>query len=530
MAKKNILAVFFGAVIVLIISSFYQYNQNTVDILQVWVVPSLERIGQHDAPGDQKSISLYAALGESESFQIGIRANTQRLTNVRVAVSDLHSTSGHAIAASNVTLYREHYVLVSQSSPNRGGENQPLGPGWYSDALIPFFDPVMQHAPGSALLRAMPFDLEPATNQPIWVDVAVPREAIAGHYTSTFTIQSDQAQYSGAFELNVWNFSLPVRPSFHSLFLFLSNKTPEARAELLRHKLMPNSVEVNEQQDFIKNFGLNGINAGFWSGAQIDTCAMRPVPAFGDFQAVVEDVPPDIFLYNYTADEIDDCPNLYAPMKRWAQQLHHAGIANLVTMTPVPELFDDGSGQNRSAVDIWVLLPKMYDSAPARVAEVLRKGDRVWSYNALVQDDYSPKWEIDFAPINFRIQPGFISQSLGLTGLLYWRVDGWTRDPWNDVQTYTTNGEQYPGEGMLVYPGEQVGVNGVVPSIRLKWLRDGVEDYEYIELLKQRGEGDWALQRARGVGASWSEWTKDPATLAATRYQIGLKLNQANAH
>ncbi len=40
--------------------------------------------------------------------------------------------------------------------------------------------------------------------------------------------------------------------------------------------------------------------------------------------------------------------------------MHAAGIANLVTMTPTPELLDDGSGTGRSAIDIWVVLPVMY--------------------------------------------------------------------------------------------------------------------------------------------------------------------------
>jgi hypothetical protein len=31
---------------------------------------------------------------------------------------------------------------------------------------------------------------------------------------------------------------------------------------------------------------------------------------------------------------------------------------------------------------------------------------------------------------------------------------------------------------MLVYPGDPVGVPGTVPSMRLKWIRKGVEDHE----------------------------------------------------
>ena len=74
---------------------------------------------------------------------------------------------------------------------------------------------------------------------------------------------------------------------------------------------------------------------------------------------------------------------------------------------------------------------------------------------------------------------------------------------------------------MLVYPGAYVGVAGVVPSMRLKWLREGVEDYEYIELLKRRGRGAWALQTVRGIATDWSNWTQDTGALEAARRILG---------
>jgi hypothetical protein len=39
----------------------------------------------------------------------------------------------------------------------------------------------------------------------------------------------------------------------------------------------------------------------------------------------------------------------------------------------------------------------------------------------------------------------------------------------------------FNGDGMLIYPGK----NGPLPSIRLKMIRDGLEDYEYLTLLKK---------------------------------------------
>jgi hypothetical protein len=79
---------------------------------------------------------------------------------------------------------------------------------------------------------------------------------------------------------------------------------------------------------------------------------------------------------------------------------------------------------------------------------------------------------------------------------------------------------------MLVYPGEQVGVKGVVASMRLKWLRDGVEDYEYIQILKNLGKEDVALKIARSVGPDWTHWSRDPVAIEAARQQLGEAINQ----
>ena len=78
---------------------------------------------------------------------------------------------------------------------------------------------------------------------------------------------------------------------------------------------------------------------------------------------------------------------------------------------------------------------------------------------------------------------------------------------------------------MMVYPGQPAGISAAAPSMRLKWIRDGVEDYEYVELLKQAGYGDWALKIARRVGGDWSHWTRDPEMLEAARLELGQKLD-----
>lgn len=503
-------------------------NSVSLSVPTIWVTSGLERIGLTAQPGRSTSIELYAARGEYEPFQIGIQADQGALTNVNVSMSALQDAAGHTISNGNITLYREHYVYVEHPSPNELiSSNRSLGAGWYADGLIPFVAPNTQADLTDAELDAVPFYLEAGTNQPIWVDIFVPRNTPAGTYTGTFTVTSDQGEASGQVSLTVWNFELPLKPSLNSSFQLWDETRKAAMVEVLKHRLMPAAnFDPADERELIDQWGLRSQRLPFWSGADVDSGTMNPPPSVEEIRALAAQHQPDLQLYLFPADEIGAYPNLHEPLRQWARNIHQAGVLNMVTIAPIPELYDDGSGTGRSAVDIWVLLPNMFDAASEGIAEVMRRGHQVWSYNALVQDGYSPKWQIDFAPINFRIQPGFISQSLGLTGLLYWRMDQWTEDPWNNVQTYFNQNNYYPGDGMLVYPGQQVGIAGIVPSMRLKWLREGVEDYEYVQILKNLGRGEWALQVARQAGQDWKTWTQNPEVLESVRRQLGEEIHK----
>jgi len=57
--------------------------------------------------------------------------------------------------------------------------------------------------------------------------------------------------------------------------------------------------------------------------------------------------------------------------------------------------------------------------------------------------------------------------------------------------------------------------------MRLKWLRDGVEDYDYVQILKDLGKADLAMQIARSVGPDWTNWTRDPNAIEAARQKLG---------
>jgi Domain of unknown function (DUF4091) len=495
----------------------------------VGALDGMTRAGLSGEINRMSAVQLYAARGEYEPFQIAVDAEKGSIGLVSVAVSDLRSADGvNVISRTNLPIFREHFVKVTKGSLDLHGSNRPLGPGMFPDALIPT-TAVTSGRP--VRFSGAPATVEPEARAMFWIDLWVPRQTSPGSYSGTVTVLGGAETAVIPISLVVWRHTLPLRPSFKSSFGINRKRIGDARLTelLLAHRLMPFLVDSKRSTYFADKFGLNASGLWFFGNANVRTCKMDTPPAPHLFRSAIARYPSDVETYEYAADEIDPCPSMFPALRQWSQNVHEAGGKLLVTVTPTPELFDDGSGTGRSVVDIWVLLPKMYIAGRPNVEKALRKGDEVWSYNALVQDSYSPKWQIDFDPINYRIQPGYLSQSLGLAGLLYSEVDHWNSDPWVDTISLVAGGHEFAGEDMLVYPGEPAGSDSPLASMRLKWLRKGVEDYEQVEMLKRSGHGEWALDMIRSIASDWKSWTHDPAALESVRRRLGTELDRLEA-
>lgn len=474
------------------------------------------RLGEWQLP--QTLTVLQAAKNEYEGFQLLIRAPKGGLSNVRVELEPFRNEAGETLPPP--TLYREHYVYahaVKQDYYKREtfvATNVPGGAGWYADALIPF-----EVEKADARFRAQPFEVAGFQNQPIWIDVYVPEEAQAGRYTSQYTVSSDQGEVTGEVRLEVWNFTLPKSPSLGSSFLVWDYNEKAMYVELLKHKLMPDYVEREYQAELLEDWGLRLLRLGFVSGGDYKSCAMRPPPSLAEMEKAASEQDERLSLYIYPADEITGCLNLTPDLRAWADVAQEAGVKNLIPMFPRPDLYE---GEARSAVDVWVIYAEqlMAEGALATLRAVQAKGDEVWSYTALAGEPHQPQWALNYGAFDFRLLAGFINLRYDMTGLLYWRVDNWSEDPWRALKV-TGDPNNYPaGEGMLLYPGEAVGVNGVVPSIRLKWLREGVEDYEYGQLLKTLGKREVLEPAVQRVVADWYHWTRDVRVLERSRQEL----------
>ena len=505
----------------------------------VWVASGLSRIGQTDPPGPVFSINISGARGETVDAQVVVQAPASGLTKVNVSASALKGVSGATILPANITLYREYYISVAGTANYGGGSNRPLGAGTYPEPLIPFNDPE-SNSPlcgTKAVLKACDASVSAGRNQPYWIDISIPEAATnapPGKYTGDITITSDQGKASIPVVLTVWDFQLPKQPSELSLWTLWSpgegNTLTSLNQALMRNKVMGWYVEASSAAAGAASFGLNR-SALIFSNSLAIQCdgTSKGLPQTNQINAMASKFPPTIKLDLYVADELNGCPKAYAALKTIGRRAHAANFnvrTILTTNTPDGKLVDEGDG--RSAVDHWALLV----SAEQWPALPFTAGGDLWSYTSCnTGAGNAPEWMIDYSPINERIQAGFLNWTQGATGILYYRADGWTAGntigSWNNLNVATCGGGlPRPGDGIFVYPPGPIASSEPAPGIRLKAIRDGIQDYEYAQMLSNLGQAGFAKSSLRPIASSWTNWTRDPSLLESARGQLGQKLSQ----
>ena len=134
----------------------------------------------------------------------------------------------------------------------------------------------------------------------------------------------------------------------------------------------------------------------------------------------------------------------------------------------------------------------------------------------MVQDNYSPKWLLDYPLIDYRIHPGFINYSIDADGFLFWVIDNWNTvgDPWSSLDM------TYNGDGLLFYPGSDVGLDDTfVPSLRVKAIRDGFEDYELC--VAANAKGVEVKEKISAIATDFTNWTQNSKILLEKRVSLG---------
>ena len=111
-----------------------------------------------------------------------------------------------------------------------------------------------------------------------------------------------------------------------------------------------------------------------------------------------------------------------------------------------------------------------------------------------------------------------------------WDADGGAfvlEDPWESAASITDgDGKPVYGEGWLLYPGTPVGYGGACPSIRLKIVRDGIDDIEMFYLAEKYLDKEWIVEKTKEGTPTLTEYSSGDK-YASLRIEIGNALEEA---
>ncbi|UCG59789.1 MAG: DUF4091 domain-containing protein [Phycisphaerales bacterium] len=539
--------------------------------LQIWTVTETQRIQRSAPPGKRLAVNLGAARNEWESFQILMRSDRQ-VKGVRVEAGDLRARGGASLGAGGARLFRQHQVYLDVGTYR----NDAFKPDWYPDPLIPFQHPVRGDKLETARFRAIPFDLPADETHGFWVDLYVPAEAAPGDYRGVYRVTAlGGMTVDIPVTLTVWDFALPRTPTLVTAFgsparrmrgyyrqKAEAGKEPEPKdwaaveaqcaqlaarhrvnatppAESLRPVARPDgslripAEQLNALREFVDRYHVNAIQIPHPSSAVKDPereqSKLRAWLAAFD-RAAKELNRPHVVFFIYLKDEPNTLED-YRYVQKWGRAIRQANSSVKVLVVeqtwtePGKGGADSAWGNLYGAVDIWCPLFSLFRAESAAGRQAL--GETIWTYTALCQGQPTPWWHIDYPLMNYRV-PAPIAWRHGIKGLLYWGgMSYWreTDDPWAQVPVYTGGGARqrggrgivFNGEGSLVYPARAAGYDGIVPTLRLKALRDAIEDYEYLATLERLGKREQAERIVRPLAESWFQWEKNAAVYERAR-------------
>lgn len=503
------------------------------------VVSSLVKVRPGVSVQGSSAAQLSVARGECAGTQVVLPGNVSRVTARHLSLKG----PGAALSAS---LWREAFIDVKTPSNSQGA----TGP--WPDPLVPV------ETRGEPSLPAI-----------LYVEVCPPEAQEPGTYQGKLRVKADgTAVPEVPFTVEVQPFALPATsslPTSFGLSLYsiakghgLSPESPEARKllrayarALLEHRLSahgmsmtPPPVRFEDSRAEVDFHAYDEEMAPFLdgsilpSGARFTTTDVREsrqastdAEKVAYYRAFAEHFrskgwTAQLFFYAKDEPKPEDVPLVKAQSSR--VRAAGTGIPVLVT-APLDDALRDSADILAPTLNCFFPRPGPQTCRNVVPIDQLRaklpQGTRVWWYQSCnshgctggpatdpaIERVYSgwASYMVDH-PATLNRAMGPLAFLTGVDGELYYdTVYAYnTKDPWKDVFEFGGN-----GDGTLFYPGTpaRLGTKEHQPvvSLRLKQIRDGLEDYEYLHLLARLGDKESARSLARRLARSGYEIEQD---------------------
>lgn len=203
------------------------------------------------------------------------------------------------------------------------------------------------------------------------------------------------------------------------------------------------------------------------------------------------------------------------------------------------------------SISSWAVHTIEFDAA--KFNKYAKQGIKQWLYGPMIYESKVNSW---VGSSTFTDLPLVNDRAISWSAFKYkahswisWGIGAGWKAGWYDPETWKSandggNADGYDekklnGNGMLIYsPGIIPNVKTACPSIRLKTMRDGVQEYEYMRLLQTIDKSDSRVNAiidkiiAKPFGndavGNISIWSYDPEKWDQARKELGQLLNEAN--
>lgn len=499
-------------------------------------------------------VRLFALPGETVAMQVVVTAGSQPLSGVTVELGwhkGASADGGPAVSGARPPLAVERFVVHELDLKRRsGGRTAGESLGWAAGSAPPnpaaasrLPDPLIgvEHAPSWA---DYPMSVPAGEHRVVWLDIALGRHDLpARRHLGEIAVQMAAPQGDGSrvelarigVELDVGPVALPYAP-LRTMVYFdpeeITGRTAAPAAVGLHQQLMHRHhlstiVPIRSARDVqVHREALQGTlytpARGYHGPGQGVGADVVAIGAYGSLRAPtaerlaqvdailaelaalgIEDQPGvrDVFLY--AVDE--QCESDRGP--KWRAALASSSSARLQKLRVAHTCSDPPAAQ---PVDLVMMFASKYD--PALVEAARAAGKRVWIYNGVLP--FTGSFLTDGWWLSLRAN-AWIQARYRIERWFYWESTFWNDDnrggqgpydPLTRAETFhNTDGDRCNGDGVLVYPGRQpgsswrsVGAAGVLPSMRLKQWRRGIQDAGYLELAR-RVDAARAEQVARTI-------------------------------
>jgi Glycoside hydrolase 123, catalytic domain/Concanavalin A-like lectin/glucanases superfamily/Glycoside hydrolase 123 N-terminal domain len=520
-------------------NKFFTKNANGEEMI-VSVLPTASRVLKINDYSSgkfklKKKALISAARNEYEGFQLILLGNTENdLKDIKITTSELKSTSGKIISADKI-----EWGFIRSIKTTK--------PAYDVDFVGYYPDPIMEGQQKTVTVPKNGF-------APVYVRVRVDNDVEAGNYAGKIKVGSKSVDIN----LKVYDFTLPVTSSCKVIFSFFEgnyskwyNKKKLSDKEkmyiydfLLKYRVTPNNIysrgiypELKYLPE-LKKKGANFCTLGYLKrNKPVSEEELKEIiSSYKQKFDLLKKAGFEKEAYLYAFDEVvgHSKPELDAAKQiMTAIQKELPEIKTIQTSRPDSELLD--------CFKVWVPGFSYFVGNDKEIKKLSDKGKTFWWYCADAPLKPFPNFFMDYPVFNNRVI-FTLSYMYNIDGVLYWAINRewstnldikgeWPEKNWKPyiINVFNKKRQYKNGMGNYIYPGK----NGkLLPSLRLENLRDGIEDYEYLVMLKKLvakhsdKQAEKLLKVPADVAVAVNRYSVNPDNLIKYRNQIALMIEK----